>query len=54
MLEEKLRALECALNVNDVVVIRRTLETLVSGYVPAETIVDWVYLAQSTDDANVV
>ena len=54
VLEEKLRALECALNVNDVVVIRRMLETLVSGYVPAETIVDWVYLAQSTDDANVV
>lgn len=43
-LEMKLNALEMALNVNDVEVIRLLLEKLVSGYIPNGEIVDWVYL----------
>lgn len=48
-LEPKLGALEVALGVNDVAVIRRMLEQLVTGYTPAETIVDWVYLEQAAE-----
>jgi FlaA1/EpsC-like NDP-sugar epimerase len=49
VLEKKLNALELALNVNDVGVIRQMLEQLVSGYVPSGEIVDWVYLEQEAD-----
>ena len=48
-LEEKLKALELALNVNDVGVVRLMLEQLVSGYAPSGEIVDWVYLAQEAE-----
>lgn len=45
-LEDKLNALEMALDINDVNVIRLVMEKLVSGYTPGEEIVDWVYLEQ--------
>lgn len=48
-LEGRLKALEMALNVNDVGVIRLMMEKLVSGYTPSEAIVDWVYLAQEAE-----
>ncbi|HRE15450.1 MAG TPA: nucleoside-diphosphate sugar epimerase/dehydratase [Rhodocyclaceae bacterium] len=48
-LEDKLKALEMALNVNDVGVIRLMMEKLVTGYTPSEDIVDWVYLEQEAE-----
>ena len=45
-LEVDLKALELALNVNDVGVIRLMMEKLVPGYTPSDEIVDWVYLEQ--------
>lgn len=48
-LEPKLQAMEMALNVNDVSVIRLMMEQLVSGYAPTGEIVDWVYLAQEAE-----
>lgn len=47
--EGKLQALEVALNVNDVGVIRTMMQELVTGYVPSDEIVDWVYLEQLAD-----
>jgi FlaA1/EpsC-like NDP-sugar epimerase len=47
--EGKLKALEIALNVNDVSVIRLMMEKLVSGYTPSDEIVDWVYLEQEAE-----
>jgi len=47
--EEKLMALERALNVNDVGVMRVIVQELVSGYVPSDDIVDWVYLEQEAE-----
>lgn len=49
VLEEKLNALELALNVNEIGVVRLMLEQLVSGYTPSGEIVDWVYLAQEAE-----
>ncbi len=49
VLEGKLQALEIALNVNDVGLIRRMMQELVTGYVPSDEIVDWVYLEQLAD-----
>jgi len=48
-LEARLNAMETALNDNDVSVIRQMLEKLVSGYVPSDDIVDWVYLEQKAE-----
>jgi FlaA1/EpsC-like NDP-sugar epimerase len=48
-LEDKLKALEMALNVNDVDVIRLMMEKLVAGYTPSNEIVDWVYLEQEAE-----
>ena len=48
-LEEKLNALELALNVNDVGVVRLMLQQLVSGYTPSGEIVDWVHLEQEAE-----
>jgi FlaA1/EpsC-like NDP-sugar epimerase len=48
-LEAKLKALEIALNVNDVSVMRLIVQELVSGYVPSDDIVDWVYLEQEAE-----
>ena len=48
-LESKLNALEMALNVNDVSVIRLMMLKLVTGYTPSDGIVDWVYLEQEAE-----
>ncbi len=48
-LEGKLQALEIALNVNDVGVIRLIMQQLVAGYTPSDEIVDWVYLEQEAE-----
>lgn len=48
-LEQKLNALELALNVNDVGVVRLMLQQLVSGYTPSGEIVDWVHLEQGAE-----
>lgn len=48
-LEGKLNALEMALNVNDVGVIRLMMKELVAGYTPSDEIVDWVYLEQGAE-----
>jgi FlaA1/EpsC-like NDP-sugar epimerase len=48
-LEGKLSALQMALNVNDVGIIRMMMQELVSGYTPSDDIVDWVYLAQESE-----
>ena len=48
-LEDKLKALEMALNVNDVGVIRLMMGKLVNGYKPSDEIVDWVYLEQEAE-----
>ena len=50
-LEDKLFALRLALETNDVGVVRRLLEQLVSGYAPSGEIVDWVYLAHEAGAA---
>ena len=47
--EAKLTALEMALNVNDVGVIRLMMQQLVAGYIPSDDIVDWVYLEQEAE-----
>lgn len=47
--EAKLKSLELALNVNDVGVIRMMMQQLVAGYIPSDSIVDWVYLEQESD-----
>lgn len=47
--EAKLTALEMALNVNDVGVIRLMMQQLVTGYIPRDDIVDWVYLEQESE-----
>ena len=49
-LEVQLNALETALSSNDVSLIRTMMEKLVTGYVPSEKIVDWVYLEQEVED----
>ena len=48
-LENKLKALEMALNVNDVGVVRLMMQQLVNGYTPSDEIVDWVYLEQEAE-----
>jgi len=46
VLMTKMAALETALAANNVAQIRQILHGLVSGYRPADEIVDWVYLEQ--------
>ena len=48
-LENKLNALQIALNINDVGVIRLMMQQLISDYTPNDEIVDWVYLAQEAE-----
>ena len=48
-MESKINALEIALNVNDVGMIRLMLKQLVNGYIPSDDIVDWVYLEQEDE-----
>lgn len=45
----KLNALEIVLNVNDVGIIRLMMQQLVTGYIPNDEIVDWIYLAQEAE-----
>ncbi|MCG9056232.1 polysaccharide biosynthesis protein [Laribacter hongkongensis] len=47
--EAKLNALEMALNVNDVGVVRLMMQQLVAGYTPGDEIVDWVYMEQEAE-----
>jgi histidinol phosphatase-like enzyme len=47
--EAKLTALEMALNVNDVGLIRLMMQQLMAGYIPSDDIVDWVYLEQEAE-----
>ncbi len=47
--ESKLHSLNIALNVNDVALIRMMMQQLVSGYIPSDEIVDWVYLEQEAE-----
>ncbi|MCG9095337.1 polysaccharide biosynthesis protein [Laribacter hongkongensis] len=47
--EAKLNALEMALNVNDMGVIRLMMQRLVAGYIPNDDIVDWVFLEQEAE-----
>jgi FlaA1/EpsC-like NDP-sugar epimerase len=49
VLEDKLKGLEMALNVNDVGVIRLMMQQLVLGYTPNEDIVDWVHMEQANE-----
>lgn len=48
-LEGMINALEMALNVNDVGVIRLMLEKLVAGYSPNDRIVDWIHLEEEAE-----
>ncbi len=48
-IEVKLTALEMALNMNDLGVIRLMMKQLVSGYIPKDDILDWVYLEQEAE-----
>jgi FlaA1/EpsC-like NDP-sugar epimerase len=43
-IEIKLKSLENALRLNDVGMIRLLMKQLVTGYIPSEKIVDWVYM----------
>lgn len=51
-LTERLAALEVALALNNVAIIRQILQTLVTGYHPAGDIVDWVHLEKLADLAG--
>lgn len=53
-LDDKLRALQVALGVNDGGLLRRMMQELVPGYTPSDDIVDWVHLAQEADVQAVV
>ena len=48
----RLTALEAAMSANNVMQIRQILQGLVSGYRPADEIVDWVHLEQSQQAAE--
>lgn len=48
-LKDQLSALEIALGGNDVSVIRLIMAKLVSGYIPSEEIVDWVFMKHEAD-----
>lgn len=48
-LEQKISALEMALNINDVGIIRLLMQQLVSGYSPSGEIVDWVHMEQEAE-----
>ena len=53
-LENKLNALQIALNINDVGVIRLMMQQLISGYTPNDEIVDWVHMAQEAEAATLI
>jgi hypothetical protein len=47
ILQEKLSALEAALSINDVPLIRLLLQEIVSDYIPSSNVVDLVHLEQN-------
>lgn len=49
ILQQKLEALNWALNRNDVLATRSLIQELVVGYVPSDEVVDWIYLASQSD-----
>lgn len=51
-LEAKLKALEMALDINDVKVVRLMLQQLVSGYQPSGDIVDWVHMENEAETGS--
>ena len=51
-LEDKIKTLTVALKANDVALVRNLLENLVTEYQPSKEIVDWVYVNQGQDEAN--
>jgi FlaA1/EpsC-like NDP-sugar epimerase len=51
-LQGKLNALELAMSVNDVPVLRGFLQQLVPGYQPSGEVVDWVHLALEREAAG--
>ena len=51
-LEQELNALNLAMSVNDVPLIRGLLQRVVAGYQPDADVVDWVHLAQSQEMAS--
>lgn len=48
-LENELKELEIMLNLNDVGVIRRMMEKMVTGFMPSDAIVDWVFMEQEAE-----
>jgi len=48
-LQEKLAEMNAAVKSNDVDAIRRILQTLVSGYIPSASIVDWIHLESASE-----
>jgi FlaA1/EpsC-like NDP-sugar epimerase len=50
-LEQKIKSLKMALEINDVGLIRKMMGDLVAGYTPSPEIVDWVYMEQMGADA---
>ena len=48
----KLNALEMALKINDVSALRLMMQDIVSGYIPNNEIVDWVFLKHEYDANN--
>lgn len=51
-LEHKLDALDMAMSVNDIPMIRALLQQIVSGYQPNGEVVDWVYMALEQNMAS--
>ncbi|WP_206538086.1 polysaccharide biosynthesis protein [Rhodoferax saidenbachensis] len=49
ILEPHIHSLEAALQINDVGVVRQMMQSLVTGYIPAGEIVDWIYMAQEAE-----
>jgi FlaA1/EpsC-like NDP-sugar epimerase len=49
MLEPKIHSLELALQINDVGLVVRMMQQLVTGFTPGEEIVDWVFLEQASE-----
>jgi FlaA1/EpsC-like NDP-sugar epimerase len=53
-LDQRLNALNAAINVNDILTIRTILQQTVNGYQPSGDVVDWVHMAQQVKFGRVV
>ena len=51
-LQGQLHSLNLAVSMNDVAVIRSSLQLLVNGYQPSGKVVDWVHMAQERKSAD--